>query len=60
MARAYRPRSCTADDELIPANEVVAWRSCRDHLVLVNDTHRLAAHVEMGATLFGRFLQDLT
>jgi predicted alpha/beta-hydrolase family hydrolase len=49
------------DDELIPANEVVAWaQPRRDHLVLVNDTHRLAAHVEMGAALFGRFLQDLT
>ena len=49
------------DDELIPANEVVTWaQSRRDTLVLVNDTHRLAAHVDYGAALFARFLQDLT
>jgi len=47
-------------DELIPAGEVVRWAQVRsDHLVLVNDSHRLAGHVEFCAQEFGRFLQGL-
>jgi predicted esterase len=39
-------------DELIPADEVVRWAQARgDHLVLVDDSHRLAAHVEFCARL---------
>lgn len=48
------------DDELIAAGEVVAWAAARkDELVLVNDSHRLAAHVEYGAQAFARFLARL-
>jgi pimeloyl-ACP methyl ester carboxylesterase len=48
------------DDELIPALEVARWASARkDHAVFVNDSHRLAAHVELCAEEFGRFLQTL-
>ncbi|MCX7043768.1 MAG: hypothetical protein NT117_14200 [Gammaproteobacteria bacterium] len=47
-------------DELIPAGEVVRWAQARsDHLVLVNDSHRLADHVEFCAQEFGRFVQGL-
>lgn len=47
-------------DELIPAPEVVRWAQARsDHLVLVDDGHRLADHVEFCADEFGRFLQGL-
>ncbi len=47
-------------DELIPALEVVRWAQRRsDRLVLVDDSHRLAAHVELCADEFGRFLQEL-
>ena len=47
-------------DELIPANEVVRWAQSRaDHLVLVDDSHRLAKHVEFCADEFARFLQGL-
>ena len=45
------------DDELIPAADVVRWaQPRRDRLVLVNDSHRLAAHVQFCASEFGRFL----
>jgi predicted alpha/beta-hydrolase family hydrolase len=48
-------------DELIPADQVVRWAQARsDELVLVNDSHRLAAHVDFCATEFGRFLQGLS
>lgn len=48
------------EDELIPAQDVVRWAQRRqDHLVLVPDSHRLAAHVEFCAEEFGRFLQML-
>lgn len=48
------------DDELIPAMDVVRWaRQRRDRLVMVDDSHRLAAHVEFTADEFGRFLQGL-
>ena len=48
-------------DELIPASAVVQWAQARsDHLVLVDDSHRLAAHVDLCAGEFGRFLQGLS
>jgi predicted alpha/beta-hydrolase family hydrolase len=48
------------DDELIPADAVVAWsKSRRDHLILVNDSHRLADHVIFCAEAFGRFAASL-
>lgn len=48
------------EDELIPALDVVRWAQRRqDTLVLVPDSHRLAAHVEFCAEEFGRFLQLL-
>jgi len=48
------------DDELIPAEAVVQWaRPRRDRLLLVDDSHRLAAHVAFCAEEFGRFLDAL-
>jgi alpha/beta superfamily hydrolase len=48
------------DDELIPADAVVAWsKPRRDHLILVNDSHRLADHVVFCADTFGRFAASL-
>ena len=48
-------------DELIPANEVVRWAQARgDALLLVDDSHRLEAHVEACAQEFSRFLQALS
>lgn len=48
------------EDELIPAQDVVRWAQRRqDHLVMVPDSHRLAAHVEFCADEFARFLQML-
>jgi alpha/beta superfamily hydrolase len=48
------------EDELIPAMDVARWAQRRqDHLVMVPDSHRLAAHVEFCAEEFGRFLQML-
>ena len=44
----------------IPALDVVRWAQRRqDTLVLVPDSHRLAAHVEFCAGEFARFLQML-
>lgn len=49
------------EDELIPALDVVRWAQRRqDTLVLVPDSHRLAAHVDFCAEEFGRFLQMLS
>ena len=49
------------EDELIPALDVVRWAQRRlDPLVLVPDSHRLAAHVDFCAEEFGRFLQMLS
>jgi pimeloyl-ACP methyl ester carboxylesterase len=49
------------DDELIPALEVARWANARkDHAVFVDDSHRLAAHVDFCAQEFGRFLQALS
>ena len=47
-------------DELIPAVEVFKWAQPRRHqLVLVNDSHRLAEHVEFCAEVFARFVRSL-
>ena len=49
------------DDELIPAVEVVKWaQTPRHQLVLVNDSHRLAKHVEFCAEVFARFVRSLS
>ncbi|HEX5693767.1 MAG TPA: hypothetical protein VFY00_04010 [Arenimonas sp.] len=49
------------EDELIPVLDVVRWaQRRRDPLVLVPDSHRLAAHVDFCAEEFGRFLQMLS
>ncbi|MEO6172698.1 MAG: hypothetical protein ABIP02_06235 [Arenimonas sp.] len=48
------------DDELIPAAEVVKWaQRRRNQLVLVNDSHRLADHVDFCAEVFARFMTSL-
>jgi len=48
------------DDELIPAGDVVRWAQVRnDRLVMVDDSHRLANHVDFCAEEFGRFLAAL-
>jgi alpha/beta superfamily hydrolase len=48
------------DDELIPAGEVVAWaRQRHARLLLVDDGHRLAAHVEASADAFAALLSGL-
>ncbi len=48
-------------DELIPAADVVAWAASRcDELTLVDDSHRLAEHVDYGAQAFARFLERLS
>ena len=47
-------------DELIPAGDVVRWAAARsDALLLVDDSHRLAAHVEACAQEFAKLLQAL-
>lgn len=49
------------DDELIPASEVVKWaQPRRSQLILVNDSHRLADHVEFCAEVFARFVRSLS
>jgi hypothetical protein len=48
-------------DELIPADEVVAWAAPRRaRLLLLDDSHRLSAHVAAGADAFGALLADLS
>lgn len=48
------------DDELIPAADVVAWAQARRaRLLLVDDTHRLSAHVAASAEAFGALLAGL-
>ncbi|MEO7259544.1 MAG: hypothetical protein ABIW35_08455 [Luteimonas sp.] len=48
------------DDELIPAAQVVDWAQARRaRLLLVDDTHRLSAHVEASATAFAAWLATL-
>lgn len=48
------------DDELIPAQAVIDWCAPRRvELRLVDDSHRLAAHVEYSARAFGELLQKV-
>jgi alpha/beta superfamily hydrolase len=48
------------DDELIAADAVVDWaRARRAALHLVDDSHRLTAHVDIVAAWFGEFLERL-
>lgn len=48
------------DDELIPAQEVVAWsQGRRARLLLVDDGHRLSGHVDAGADAFATLLASL-
>lgn len=47
-------------DELIPAAEVIGWTRARGGaLHLVDDSHRLSAHVDVVARWFGDFLAHL-
>ncbi len=47
-------------DELIPAVHVIDWARARDaRLLLVNDSHRLAAHVETTGDTFAALLASL-
>jgi alpha/beta superfamily hydrolase len=48
------------DDELIPAAQVVEWaRLRRARLLLVDDGHRLSAHVAASADAFAALLADI-
>jgi len=48
------------DDELIPAPQVVEWaKTRRARLLLVDDSHRLAGHVEASAEAFAALLVGL-
>ena len=48
------------DDELIPARQVADWAQARRaRLLLVDDTHRLARHVEASAEAFATLLAGL-
>ena len=48
------------DDELIPADAVVAWaRPRRARLLLVDDSHRLSRHVDASADAFAALLASL-
>lgn len=47
-------------DELIPASDVVGWTCARrGRLLLVDDDHRLTAHVEASAEAFAALLRTL-
>ena len=47
------------DDELIPAAQVVQWAQARRaRLLLVDDGHRLSAHVAVSADAFAALLSD--
>ncbi len=47
-------------DELIPADEVVMWAQARrDRLLLLDDSHRLADHVESSKLAFAELLAGL-
>ncbi len=47
-------------DELIPANDVVEWARARNaRLLLVDDSHRLSAHVDDSADAFAALLRSL-
>ncbi|HEX3897168.1 MAG TPA: alpha/beta hydrolase [Rudaea sp.] len=46
------------DDELCPVNDAIAFaRSRGDAITLVKDDHRLGAHVDFIAQVFGQFLE---
>ncbi len=48
------------DDELIPAHAVVDWAyPRRARLLLVDDSHRLSAHVEASAEAFAQLLREI-
>ncbi|GAB1595427.1 YqiA/YcfP family alpha/beta fold hydrolase [Lysobacter claricitrinus] len=48
------------DDELIPADDVIAWsHKRRATLLLVDDAHRLSNHVEASANAFAALLARL-
>lgn len=48
------------DDELIPAADVVQWAQVRRaRLLMVNDSHRLAANVETSAQAFAALLSAI-
>lgn len=48
------------NDELIPATVVIAWaQTRRARLLLVDDDHRLSAHVATSAAAFAELLQAL-
>ena len=47
-------------DELIPAADVIAWAQARSaRLLLVDDGHRLGAHVDAASRAFSELLQSL-
>ena len=49
------------DDELIPATQVIDWCASRKaELRLVDDSHRLTAHVEYSARCFADLLQRVS
>ena len=49
------------DDELIPAQGVVDWAQVRRaRLLLVDDTHRLSAHVDTSAEAFAALLAEVS
>jgi fermentation-respiration switch protein FrsA (DUF1100 family) len=49
------------DDELIPAEGVVAWAQARRaRLLLVDDGHRLSAHVRTSADAFAALLAEVS
>jgi alpha/beta superfamily hydrolase len=48
------------DDELIPAADVIGWARARGaRLLLVDDAHRLSAHVDASAEVFAALLASL-
>ena len=48
------------DDELIPAADVIGWARARGaRLLLVDDAHRLSAHVDVSAEAFAALLASL-
>jgi len=47
-------------DELIPAGEIIDWARARSaRLLLLDDQHRLSAHVETSARAFAELLESL-
>jgi hypothetical protein len=47
-------------DELIPAQDVVAWAGPRNaRLLMVDDSHRLSMHVDASAEAFAALLGSL-